>query len=182
MDLAEITRRMHGAVSVLKTELSGLRTGRASSSLLEPIHVNAYGSSMPINQLATVSVPEARMLSVQVWDKSVVGAVDRAIREANLGLNPIVEGTLLRIPIPDLTADRRKELVKVAHRYAEQARIAVRHVRRDGLDHLKKEEKSGGKGEDEVEHTAAEIQKMTDGTISEIDRILAEKETEITRV
>jgi len=182
MELAEITRRMHGAVSVLKTELGGLRTGRASSSLLEPIHVTAYGATMPINQLATVSVPEARMLSVQVWDKTNVGAVDRAIREANLGLNPIVEGTLLRIPIPDLTADRRKELVKVAHKYAEQARVAVRHVRRDGLDHLKREEKSGGKGEDEVNHTAAEIQKLTDGTISEIDRILADKEAEITRV
>jgi len=182
MDLAEITRRMHGAVSVLKTELSGLRTGRASSSLLEPIHVTAYGASMPINQLATVSVPEARMLSVQVWDKTNVGAVDRAIREANLGLNPIVEGTLLRIPIPDLTADRRKELVKVAHKYAEQARVAVRHVRRDGLDHLKREEKSGGKGEDEVKHTADAIQKLTDGTIADIDRILADKEGEITRV
>ena len=182
MDLPEITRRMHGAVSVLKTELGGLRTGRASSSLLEPIHVQAYGSSMPINQVASVSVPEPRMLSVQVWDKTVVGAVDRAIREANLGLNPIVEGTLLRIPIPDLTADRRKELVKVAHKYAEAARIAVRHVRRDGLDHLKKEEKAGGMSEDQVDHTTAEVQKMTDGTIAEIDRILADKEAEITRV
>jgi ribosome recycling factor len=181
MDLTEITRRMHGAVTVLKTELSGLRTGRASSSLLEPIHVQAYGASMPINQVATVNVPEARMLSVQVWDKSNVAAVDRAIREANLGLNPIVEGTLLRIPIPDLTADRRKELVKVAHKYAEQARIAVRHVRRDGLDLLKKEEKNG-LAEDEAIHQAAEIQKMTDGTIAEIDRFLADKETEITRV
>src|SRR5258705_3164025 len=150
MELAEITRRMHGAVSVLKTELGGLRTGRASSSLLEPIHVTAYGATMPINQVATVSVPEARMLSVQVWDKTNVGAVDRAIREANLGLNPIVEGTLLRIPIPDLTADRRKELVKVAHKYAEQARVAVRHVRRDGLDHLKREGKTAGKGENRV--------------------------------
>jgi ribosome recycling factor len=182
MDLPEITRRMHGAVSALKAELSGLRTGRASSSMLDPIHVQAYGASMPISQLASVSVPEPRMLSVQVWDKTNVGAVDRAIREANLGLNPIVEGTLLRIPIPDLTADRRKELVKVAHRYAEQARVAVRHVRRDGLDHLKKEEKAGGISEDQVTQTAAEIQKMTDGTISEIDHVLADKEAEITRV
>jgi ribosome recycling factor len=182
MDLPEITRRMHGAVSVLKGELGGLRTGRASTSLLDPIHVHAYGASMPISQVATVSVPEARMLSVQVWDKSNVGAVDRAIREANLGLNPIVEGTLLRIPIPDLTADRRKELVKVAHKYAEQARVAVRHVRRDGLDHLKKEEKGGGMSEDQANRLTAEIQKMTDGTISEIDHVLADKEAEITRV
>ena len=182
MNLAEITRRMNGAVSALKSELAGLRTGRASTSLLDPIHVNAYGASMPLNQLASVSVPEARMLSVQVWDRTNVGAVDRAIREANLGLNPIVEGTLLRIPIPDLTADRRKELVKVAHKYAKTARIAARHVRRDGLDHLKKEEKSGGMGEDQAKHTADEIQKLTDHTIAEIDRVLADKEAEITRV
>src|SRR5262249_47341031 len=151
-------------------------------SLLEPIHVTAYGASMPLNQVASVSVPEPRMLSVQVWDKANVGAVDRAIREANLGLNPIVEGALLRIPIPDLTADRRKELVKIAHKYAEQARVAVRHVRRDGLDGLKKEEKDGGLSEDQVKHTSAEVQKLTDGTISEIDRLLADKEAEITRV
>jgi ribosome recycling factor len=182
MELAEIARRMQGAVSVLKTELSGLRTGRASSSMLEPIHVQAYGASMPITQVASISVPEPRMLSVQVWDKTNVSAVDRAIREANLGLNPIVDGTLLRIPIPDLTADRRKELVKIAHKYAEQARVAVRHVRRDGLDLLKKEEKAGRLGEDEVNHKSAEVQKMTDGTISEIDRTLADKEVEITRV
>ena len=182
MDLAELSRRMHGAVSVLKSELGGLRTGRASASLLEPLHVNAYGASMPINQVATVSVPEPRMLSVQVWDKSTVQAVDRAIREANLGLNPIVEGTLLRIPIPDLTAERRQELVKVAHKYAEQARVATRHVRRDGLDHLKKEEKEGGMGVDQQHHLADEIQKMTDSTIAEIDQILAVKEAEIIQV
>jgi ribosome recycling factor len=182
MDLAELSRRMHGAVSVLKGELAGLRTGRASASLLEPIHVEAYGTSMPINQVATVSVPEARMLSVQVWDKSNVHAVDRAIREANLGLNPIVEGTLLRIPIPDLTAERRQELVKVAHKYAEQARVAVRHVRRDGLDHLKKEGNDGGMGEDQQHHLSDEIQKMTDTTIAEIDQILADKEAEIVQV
>lgn len=173
---------MQGAVAALKGELTGLRTGRASSSLLDPIHVQAYGASMPINQVASVSVPEPRMLSVQVWDKTNVGAVDRAIREANLGLNPIVEGTLLRIPIPDLTADRRKDLVKVAHKYAEQARVAVRHVRRDGLDEVKKDEKGGAIGEDEAARANAEIQKMTDGTISEIDRLLADKEAEITRV
>ena len=182
MDLAELTRRMRGAVSALKGELAGLRTGRASIALLEPIHVEAYGASMPINQLATISVPEPRMLSVQVWDKSTVHAVDRAIREANLGLNPIVEGTLLRIPIPDLTAERRQELVKVAHKYTEQARVAARHVRRDGLDHLKKEEKDGGMGQDQQHHLADKIQKMTDATIAEIDQILADKEAEITQV
>jgi ribosome recycling factor len=182
MNLPDIGRRMQGAVSSLKGELTGLRTGRASSSLLDPIHVQAYGASMPINQVASVSVPEPRMLSVQVWDKTNVGAVDRAIREANLGLNPIVEGTLLRIPIPDLTADRRKDLVKVAHKYAEQARVAVRHVRRDGIDEVKKDEKSGALGEDEAARANAEIQKMTDGTISEIDHLLADKEAEITRV
>jgi ribosome recycling factor len=182
MDLEELNRRMHGALSALKGELSGLRTGRASPSLVEPIHVDAYGTSMPLNQVATISVPESRMLSVQVWDRSMTQAVDRAIRESNLGLNPIVEGTLLRIPIPELNAERRQELVKVAHKYAEQARIAVRHVRRDGLDHLKKEEKDGGMGEDESHKLADQIQKLTDTTISEIDQMLATKEAEITQV
>lgn len=182
MDLAELNRRMHGAVSVLKGELAGLRTGRASANLLEPIHVEAYGSSMPLNQVASISVPEARMLSVQVWDKTMVQAVDKAIRSAALGLNPIVEGTLLRIPIPELNAERRKDLVKVAHKYAEQARVAVRHVRRDGLDLLKKEEKEGGKSEDEVKRLSDQIQKTTDGAIQEIDQMLSTKEAEITQV
>jgi ribosome recycling factor len=182
MELAELNRRMHGAVSVLKGELSGLRTGRASPSLLEPIHVEAYGSSMPLNQLATISVPEARMLSVQVWDRTMVQAVDKAIRSAALGLNPIVEGTLLRIPIPELNAERRQDLVKVAHKYAEQARVAVRHVRRDGLDLLKKEEKDGGVSEDEQKKLADQIQKLTDQTIGEIDQMLATKEAEISQV
>jgi ribosome recycling factor len=182
MDIADIKRRMAGAVSVLKGELAGLRTGRASVNLLDPIHVSAYGASMPINQLATVSVPEPRMLSVQVWDRSTVQAVDRAIREANLGLNPIVEGQLLRIPIPELNAERRQELVKVAHKYAEQARVAVRHVRRDGLDHLKKEEKGAHMSEDEQKKISDQIQKLTDGTIGEIDQLLAVKEGEITQV
>src|SRR6185295_18048344 len=144
MNLADLNRRMQGAVAALKSELGGLRTGRASINLLEPIHVEAYGQSMPISQVGTVSVPEARMLSIQVWDKSMVGAVDRAIREANLGLNPIVEGTLLRIPIPELNAERRQELVKVAHKYAEHARVAARNVRRDGMEQTKKDEKDGG--------------------------------------
>ena len=182
MNTAELKRRMQGAVSALKTELSGLRTGRASTSLLETIHVDAYGSSMPLNQVGSVSVPEPRMLSVQVWDKALVSAVDRAIREANLGLNPIMEGQLLRIPIPELNAERRQELVKIAHKYAEQARIAVRHVRRDGLDLLKKEEKAGGVSEDDQKHLADQIQKMTDSTIAEIDSMLGSKEAEITQV
>ena len=182
MDLADLKRRMQGAITVLKGEIAGLRTGRASISLLEPINVEAYGTSMPINQVATISVPESRMLSVQVWDRTMVQAVDRAIREASLGLNPITEGQLLRIPIPELNAERRQELVKVAHRYAEQARVAIRHVRRDGLDHLKKEEKDGGMGEDERHAFSEQIQKMTDASIGEIDQILAHKEAEITQV
>jgi ribosome recycling factor len=182
MNLDDLSRRMHGAVSTLRSELAGLRTGRASVNLLDPIQVDAYGSSMPINQLASISVPEPRMLSVQVWDRSTVSAVDRAIREANLGLNPIMEGQLLRIPIPELNAERRQELVKIAHKYAEQARVAVRHVRRDGLDHLKKEEKDGGMGEDESQRLADQIQKLTDQTIGEIDQLLATKEGEITQV
>jgi ribosome recycling factor len=182
MDLADIKRRMAGAVAALKGELAGLRTGRASVSLLDPIHVDVYGSSMPINQLATVSVPEPRMLSVQVWDRSTVQAVDRAIREANLGLNPIMEGQLLRIPIPDLNAERRQELVKVAHKYAEQAKVAVRHVRRDGLDQVKKEQKDGGVSLDDEKKLSDQIQKATDAAITEIDQLLAHKEAEITQV
>lgn len=181
MDTAELKRRMQGAVSSLKTELTGLRTGRASSSLLEPIQVEAYGSRMPLTQVGSVSVPEPRMLSVQVWDKALVSAVDRAIREANLGLNPITDGTLLRIPIPDLTAERRQELVKIAHKYAEAARVAVRHVRRDGHDTVKKEGKAG-MSEDEQRKTTDLIQKMTDDTIADIDALLAQKEAEITQV
>ena len=182
MDLADLSRRMHGAVSALKGELAGLRTGRASASLVEPIHVEAYGASMPLKQLATISVPEPRLISVQVWDRSMVQPVDRAIRESDLGLNPIVEGQLLRIPIPELNAERRQELVKIAHKYAEQARVAARHVRRDGLDHLKKEEKDGGMSEDDQKKLADQIQKLTDATIAEIDGILATKEGEITQV
>ena len=181
MDTAELKRRMQGAVAALRIELTGLRTGRASTSLLEPIRVEAYGSSMPLNQVGSVSVPEPRMLSVQVWDRALVSSVDRAIREANLGLNPISDGTLLRIPIPDLTADRRQELVKIAHKYAEAARVAVRHVRRDGHDVLKKE-KAGGMSEDQQRQLTDQIQKMTDDTIAEIDAILATKEAEITQV
>lgn len=182
MDINDLERRMGGAVSVLKTEFGGLRTGRASASLLEPINVEVYGSMMPLNQVATISVPESRMLSVQVWDKSNTQAVDRAIRESNLGLNPISEGTLLRIPIPELNAERRQELVKVAHKYAEQAKVAVRNVRRDGLDSLKKEEKDGGMGEDESHAMADRVQKLTDAAINEIDELTAQKEAEIVQV
>ena len=182
LDFTDIDRRMHGAVSVLKTELSGLRTGRASMNLLDPVQVNAYGTQMPLNQVATVSVPESRMLSVQVWDKQLAGAVDRAIREADLGLNPIAEGTLLRIPIPELNAQRRQEMVKLAHKYAEQAKVAVRHVRRDGMDLLKKLEKDGHHSEDDTRAESEKLQKLTDKLIKEIDDVLAAKEREITQV
>jgi ribosome recycling factor len=182
MDLNDLERRMQGAVSVLKSEFAGLRTGRASASLLDPINVEVYGSAMPLNQVATISVPEPRMLSVQIWDKSNAQAVEKAIRESNLGLNPISEGTLLRIPIPELNAERRQELVKIAHKYAEQARVAIRHVRRDGLDVLKKDEKEGGVGEDESHALADRVQKMTDTFVGEIDELLSQKETEITQV
>ncbi len=182
VDLNDLNRRMDGAVSVLKSELSGLRTGRASIALLDPITVEAYGSTMPINQVATVSVPESRMISVQVWDKTMVGAVDRAIRESSLGLNPVVDGQLLRLPIPELNEERRLELAKIAHKYAEQARIAVRHVRRDGMETLKKLEKDGVMSQDEHHAQADEIQLLTDAHIEGIDQVLAQKEEEIKQV
>src|SRR6266704_1401712 len=181
-DLAELKRRMQGAIHVLKAELGGLRTGRASPGLLEPVHVEAYGTHMPLNQLATISVPEPRLLTVQVWDKSMVSAVERAIINANLGLNPATEGQVLRLRIPELNEERRKELVKVAHRYAETARVAVRHVRRDGLDVVKKLEKNHEISEDDQERLANDVQKATDGMISEIDQLLAAKEKEILTV
>jgi ribosome recycling factor len=182
LDLDDIRRRMNGAIGVLKTELAGLRTGRASASMVEPITVDAYGSHMPLNQLATISVPEARMIVVQVWDRSMAGAVERAIRESSLGLNPVIEGTVFRIPIPELNAERRQELVKVAHKYAEQARVAIRHVRRDGMEALKKLEKDGDVTQDEHHALAEKVQKLTDGTIAEVDQLLAHKEQEITQV
>jgi ribosome recycling factor len=182
MDLNDLKRRMDGAVSALSTELGGLRTGRASSSMLDPVTVPAYGGEMPLNQLATVSVPEARMISVQVWDRSVAPAVDKAIRESNLGLNPILEGSTLRIPIPELNRERRQELVKVAHKYAESARVAVRHVRRDGMEAGKKEEKDGIMGQDEHRAAMDKVQKLTDDHIAEIDRMIAAKEAEILQV
>ena len=182
LDFKDLERRMHGAVAVLKSEFGGLRTGRASISLLEPIMVDAYGASMPIDQLATISVPEPRMLSVQVWDRGTVNAVDKAIRESNLGLNPVVDGQLLRIPIPELNAERRQELIKIAHKYAEQARIAARHVRKDGMDHLKRMEKDSEISKDEHHDQSERVQKLTDDTIAEIDKVLAVKEDEIKQV
>lgn len=182
LDLDDIKRRMSGAVTSLKNDLAGLRTGRASANLLDPVVVSAYGAEMPLNQVATVSVPEARMLSVQVWDRSMVSAVEKAIREANLGLNPITEGQLMRIPLPELNADRRKELVKVAHKYAEAARVAARHVRRDGLDTLKKLEKDGDVSKDDHDRLADQVQKATDAAVVEIDQAVAAKEKDILQV
>ncbi len=182
VDFNDLHRRMDGAVASFKHDLASLRTGRASSNLLDPIQVPAYGSTMPINQVATVSVPEPRMISVSVWDKQMVGAVDRAIRESNLGFNPIVDGTTLRIPLPELNEQRRKELVKIAHTYAENARVAARHVRRDGMDHLKRAEKDHAISEDDHRSQSDHVQKITDETISTIDSLLTEKEAEIMQV
>ncbi len=181
-DISDLKRRMQGAVAALKHDLGGLRTGRASASLIEPVHVEAYGQSMPLNQVATISVPESRMLSVQVWDKSMVGAVDRAIRDANLGLSPTIEGQILRIRIPELNEQRRKEMVKVAHKYTEEARVAVRHVRRDGIDALKKLLKDKAISEDDEKRHETEVQKLTDQFIVEVDHALADKEKEIMQV
>lgn len=177
-----LKRRMDGAITAFKHELGGLRTGRASASLLEPLTVESYGSVVHINQVANISVPEPRMLSVSVWDKTMVGAVERAIRDSGLGLNPITDGTNLRIPLPELNEERRKELVKIAHHYAEQARVATRHVRRDGMDNLKKLEKDGEIGQDEAHSLSEKVQKLTDEAIADIDKILAVKESEIMHV
>jgi ribosome recycling factor len=176
---ADIERRMAGAVDALKHDLQGLRTGRASTTLLDPVTVDVYGAQMPINQLASVSAPEPRLLSVQVWDKTNVGPVDKAIRSAGLGLNPIVDGQTLRLPIPDLTEERRKELAKLANQYAEKARIAARNVRRDANDSLKTDEKKGVFAEDERKRHETEVQKITDSTIADIDAATATKEKEI---
>ncbi|WP_375250537.1 ribosome recycling factor [Sphingomonas sp.] len=178
-DKADLERRMNGAVESLKGDLGGLRTGRASTSLLDPVTVEVYGSHMPLNQVATVSAPEPRMLSVQVWDKSNVGPVEKAIRSAGLGLNPINDGNTLRLPIPDLTEERRKELAKLAGQYAEKAKVAVRNVRRDGMDALKTDEKKGVFSEDERKRHETEVQKLTDATIVDIDTVSAAKEKEI---
>lgn len=181
-DYKDLQRRMDGAISAFKHDLASLRTGRASSNLLDAVQVDAYGQSMPINQVATVSVPEPRMISVSVWDKQLVGKVDRAIREANLGFNPIMDGANLRIPLPELNEERRKDLAKKAHGYAENARIAARHVRRDGMDSLKKAEKDGDISEDDHRKQSDQVQKLTDDTINMIDSLLSTKEAEIMQV
>src|SRR6201996_7774524 len=178
----EMNRRMSGAVSTLKSELAGLRTGRASAALLDPVKVDAYGSIMPINQVGNISTPEPRLITVQVWDKSMVKAVEKAIRDSGIGLNPQTDGQLLRIPIPELNEERRKELVKLAHKYAEAARVAVRNVRRDGMEALKKAEKDHSISQDEQHKQGEELQKLTDGHIKEIDQSLHGKEQEIMQV
>jgi ribosome recycling factor len=181
-DINEIKRRMQGASAVLKTELSGLRTGRASAHLLDPVMVEAYGSQMPINQVSTVSVPEPRLISVNVWDRSLVHAVEKAIINSNLGLSPATEGQVIRLRIPELNEERRRELVKVGHKYAETARVAVRHVRRDAMDLIKKLEKDHKISKDDHDRFSGDIQKATDAGISEIDHMLAAKEKEILTV
>ncbi|MBI1366393.1 MAG: ribosome recycling factor [Alphaproteobacteria bacterium] len=179
VDLKDLKKRMDGALSALKSEFGGLRTGRASVGLVEPIHVDAYGSSMPMNQVGTISVPEPRTISIQVWDKALVSAVERAVRDAGLGLNPVVDGTLVRVPVPALTQERRAELAKLAGKYAEQARVAVRNVRREGMEAIKK---SDGVSEDEQKRLADQVQKLTDEAVKQVDEALAAKEAEIMQV
>lgn len=181
-DLSDLQRRMDSALEVLRKEFAGLRTGRASVHLLDPITIDAYGAAMPLTQVGTVSVPEPRMITVQVWDRGLAGAVEKAIRDSGLGLNPAAAGQLIRIPIPPLSAERRQELTKVAHKYAEQGRVAVRNVRRDGMDLLKKLEKDGKIGEDEHHKNSAKVQELTDKLVKEIDQTLAVKEAEIQKV
>lgn len=181
-DIDDIQRRMTGAVEALKHEFSGLRTGRASATLLDHVKTDAYGAEMPLNQVSTINVPEPRLITVQVWDKSMVKAVEKAIRDSGLGLNPAADGQLVRVPIPELTEERRGELAKVAARYAEQARVAVRNVRRDGMDTLKKMEKAGEMSKDDHKVWSDEIQEMTDATIKRLDDTFAEKQKEIMQV
>ncbi len=181
-DIDDIKRRMDGAVEVLREEFAGLRTGRASASLLDRITVNAYGAEMPLNQVATVGVPEARLLVVNVWDAGNVTAVEKAIRDSDLGLNPMTEGNVIRVPIPELSEERREELAKVAHRYAEQARVSVRNVRRDGMDKLKRMEKDGELSQDDQRLWGEEIQRATDEHVKRIDEMVAAKQNEIMQV
>ena len=180
--LKDLRRRMEGAIEVLRKEFGGLRTGRASASLLEPIQIPAYGGTMPLNQLANVSVPEPRMITVQVWDRAMVKAVDKAIRESGLGLNPQTEGQVIRVPIPDLTEERRRELTKVTARYAEQARVAVRAVRRDGIEMLRRQEKEGEITQDQHRKLQHDVQRLTDDAIRRIDETLSQKDREIMQV
>ena len=182
IDLSDIERRMDGALEALNREFGGLRTGRASPALLDPLTVDAYGSQMPLNQVGTVNAPEARLLTVQVWDQQLVKAVEKSVVESNLGLNPQTEGNLIRIPIPDLSEERRVELKKIAGKYAEQGKIAIRNVRRDGMDTLKQMERDGEISQDEQKLQSEDIQKLTDTQISKIDATLESKETEIMQV
>jgi ribosome recycling factor len=181
-DIKDLEKRMRAALDQLKKELSGLRTGRANAGLLEPIQVTVYGQRMPISQCGTISVPEARMLSIQVWDKAALPAVEKAIRESNLGLNPMVDGTMIRLPIPALTTDRRNELVKVAHKYTEGGKVAIRNVRREGMELLKKLEKDSKMSQDEARGNGTKVQELTDRLIKEVDSTLAAKEAEINKV
>lgn len=180
--LADFSRRMDGALDALRKEFAGLRTGRASANLLEPVHVEAYGGSMHISQVATVSVPEPRLITVQVWDKAMLKAVDKAIRDAGLGLNPQQDGNTIRVPIPELNEERRFELAKVAGKYGEQARVAIRNVRRDGMEMLKKLEKDNAVSEDEHKNLTGEMQRLTDQHIKSVDELLSAKEKEIKQI
>ncbi|MEM9495190.1 MAG: ribosome recycling factor [Pseudomonadota bacterium] len=179
VDMADLRKRMEGALTALKTEFGGLRTGRASASLVEPIDVDAYGSKMPMNQVGTVSVPEPRMITVQVWDKGLVGAVEKAIRESGLGINPVVDGQNVRVPVPPLTEERRKELAKVAGKYGEQAKVAIRNVRREGMEAIKK---ADGVSEDEQKKLSEDVQKLTDEMVKRVEEAQAAKEEEIMQV
>lgn len=181
-DLSDTSRRMNGAISSLESDFQGLRTGRASTGMLDPIQVDAYGSKMPVNQLGNISAPEPRLLTVQVWDQSMVAAVEKAIRESDLGLNPQTEGNVIRLPIPDLSAERRTELAKVAGKYAEATRVAIRNVRRDAIEMVRKMEKDGEFGEDERHGLEGQIQKLTDEAVSKVDSMLAAKESDIKTV
>lgn len=178
VDMADLKRRMEGAVDVLKDEFAGLRTGRASANMLEPVIVDVYGSKMPLNQVGTISVPEPRLLSVQVWDAGNAKAVEKAIRDSGLGLNPQPEGAVIRVPIPELNEERRQELTKVAGKYAEQARVSIRNVRRDGMDDIKK----GDDSEDDQKRMSDEVQKLTDEVIGKVDKLLEDKEKDIMTV
>jgi ribosome recycling factor len=181
IDLDDLERRMEGALNVLRSEFASLRTGRASAAMLDPITVNAYGTTMPLNQCATINVPEPRMITVNVWDRSLIGAVEKALRSSALGINPVVEGPLMRLPIPELNEERRRELTKVAGQYAESARVAIRNVRRDGMDQIKKAD-AKGMSEDEQKIYHDEIQELTDASINKVDETLAVKQEEIMQV
>ena len=181
-DLNDLRRRMDGAVDNLRDEFAGLRTGRASTSMLEPVVVDVYGQKMPLNQVGSISAPEPRMLTVQVWDASATSSVEKAIRDSGLGLNPQAEGTVIRVPVPELNEERRTELTKVAGKYAESARIAVRNIRRDGMDSLKAMEKDGDISEDDHKRSADQVQKLTDEMVKKIDTMLSDKEKDIMTV